>query len=193
MISLPLGPESIRLTWVRNRRPTRSPFTARAQTQIAENEWWEGALVLPPLTDAEAAEWRAWLLKLKGRSGTFEIPRYKGNRGSESGTPEVAGDDQRGRSLQTTGWNSSAAGVFVAGDYFGLDGHLYMVTSDVDADSSGNATIRIWPRLREPPLSGTLLTLENPTMPARLTRDVNPYEIQPALFHRITLEFRESL
>jgi len=192
MMDLPLGPEEVSLTFNRNVRRSRSPFTGRSQTQKPLNEWWEGELRIAPLQDAEAAQWRAFVIRV-GITEAFRLGPYRENRGSLSGTPEVSGANQKGRKLLTSGWNSSAEGVLLPGDHIEVDEYLYMVTAVADADSSGVAEIRLWPRLRTRPQGGAPITVDNPRGRFRLAERENPWEIRPGRFTDIRLSIREAL
>jgi hypothetical protein len=61
----------------------------------------------------------------------------------------------------TTGWTPSITGQLLAGDYLQIGFHLHQVCEAVNSDSSGNATISIYPSLRDAPASLTAITLVN--------------------------------
>ena len=78
------------------------------------------------------------------------------------------------------GFTPNAQRVLAAGDLIQASpGRVHMVIDDVAADASGNAGIRVEPRLREPVVAGPLVTSncrvrmrlisddagKNPTMP----------------------------
>jgi hypothetical protein len=82
--------------------------------------------------------------------------------GSLAGTPLVKGGAQTGSSITTDGWTASSTGVLKKGDIITLagtnhvnpanqrsDGQLamFVVTADVNADGSGEATIPIFPAI----------------------------------------------
>lgn len=155
-ISYPLtfptsGVKSIQITQVNGTASYVNPFTGEAQYQTYTKQFWMASLSLVTLNRAGAAEWQAFLAKLQGRKGTFLMgdPDASTPRGTPAGTPLVKGASQTGNSLITDGWTPSAANVLLAGDYIQIDSHLYMVLSDVTADGSGDATLDIWPRLRD--------------------------------------------
>jgi hypothetical protein len=88
-------------------------------------------------------------------------------RGTATGTPLTNGADQSGSELVTDGWTGSVTGILKEGDIITLGsssadytysvnpGNLltnegvaqFVVTADVDSDSSGNATIPIYPSI----------------------------------------------
>lgn len=192
--ALPFAPEEVRLEFNRNTRATRSPFTGRTQQQRALNEWWVGEIRLANLTDTEAAQWRAWLLSLKGRTGTFRMGPYRKNQGSPSADdPTVDGSGQTGRRLRTVGWTPNSEGNLLPGDHLEVDQYLYLVTAPVDADSSGVADVAIWPRLRTQPADGAPVIIDNPRGTFRRDDAESPWDIRPGRFTSFRIGFVEAL
>ncbi len=111
-----------------------------------------------------------------------------------SGNPSVAAGAARGAlSLQTQGWrpNTTAVG---AGDYFGINGLLYMATTAVTASGTGTATIAIGPPLRAAAAVSEALVLSMPSVAMRLVSDdeaINP--TRPGRFTAITIRLEEAL
>jgi hypothetical protein len=111
-----------------------------------------------------------------------------------SGNPSLAVGAARGAlAIQTQGWwpNTTAVG---AGDYFGLNGRLYMATEAVTASGTGTATIPIAPPLRAAAAVSELLVLSQPTVAMRLVSDdeaVNP--TRPGRFTSMTIRLEEAL
>ncbi|HET9087133.1 MAG TPA: hypothetical protein VFN53_06410 [Acidobacteriaceae bacterium] len=74
--------------------------------------------------------------------------------------------------LYTTGWGASANGLLLPGDYITIPSapvnpgdetisRLYRITQPVNSDASGNATISIWPQIRETPAAAVAITTSN--------------------------------
>lgn len=137
----------------------RSPYTLTAQLQEHQGQMWIADVTLPPMARATAEAWRAWLLALNGPYGTFLLgdPLATLPRGIATGTPLVNGASQTGKTLVTDGWGASVTGILKAGDYIQLSNRLYMVTQDASSDGSGNATLDIFPRLRESPADNSAI------------------------------------
>jgi hypothetical protein len=84
-------------------------------------------------------------------------------KGTATGTPLVNGAGQTGSSLVTDGWTSSITGILKVGDVFTIAGvnainpvsrqstgalqQFTVMTSDVNSDGSGNATVTISPAI----------------------------------------------
>jgi hypothetical protein len=49
----------------------RSPFTYASQAQASAGQMWQADVTLPPMTRADAEQWVAWLVSLRGSFGTF--------------------------------------------------------------------------------------------------------------------------
>jgi len=115
----------------------------------------------------ETAEpWIAFLLALQGPKGTFYLrdPLSPEPRGVATGTPLIMGSNQTGNVIVTDGWTASTTGILKLGDKIQMGSRLYSVmgTSDVDSNGSGEATIDIWPRLRESPADNeNIITVES--------------------------------
>ena len=114
---------------------------------------WRFTLEYPPMQRAEFAPLWAFLISQKGKFEEFgfTLPNHTplGNL-SKSGTyVQVKTALSSGRSLETKGWTADTNGVLKAGDFFSFENtdKTYMVTSDVNADSSGEATINFEPSL----------------------------------------------
>jgi hypothetical protein len=83
-------------------------------------------------------------------------------------------------SLATNGWAVSQTGVLLPGDKFQVGYRLYRVCEAVNSDESGNATIQVWPSLRETPDNGTPLILVNPVGLFRLASNRRAIHWSPA-------------
>lgn len=136
----------------------RSPYTAQRQGYNWKQGWWEWSVNYPPMVEDYAQNWVAFLLQLVGSTNVFQIgdPRKTAPRGSGAGAPYVFGDNpSQTYFLGSAGWTPNAAGVLLPGDYLQVGYRLYRATAQVDADSLGEATIPIWPPIREIPNGGS--------------------------------------
>ena len=170
-----------------------SPFTLARQVYKWPGERWEAEVTLPPLTQAQAAQWKAWLVALEGVRGTFKLgsPDSKDPQGVATGTPVVNGGSQTGNSLVTDGWTTGQTGIMKAGDMIELNNNLYMVTEDVNSDGSGNATLSVWPALRFSPSDNATITVGDGTNPPEGTfkLDANTIAWQENVHGYVQLSF----
>lgn len=143
---------------------SRSPFTFATQVQKFAGQLWLAEITLPPMTRSDgAADWIAFLLKLNGQEGTFLLGDNTATtpRGTATGSPLVNGASQTGQSLITDGWTNSVTNILKAGDYISIGQRMYMVLNNVNSNGSGQATLDIWPALRESPGDNDVITTAN--------------------------------
>ena len=129
---------------------TESPFTNQEQVYEHEGAQWKATFTLPPMKKESAAIWLAFLMSLRGRRGTFKIGDQdrKTIQGVATGTILVNGASQTGNAINLDGFANSTNNVFKAGDYIQINSYLYMISADVNSNSSGEATVYVEPSLR---------------------------------------------
>ena len=177
---------------------TRSIFTASSQVQEHQGQMWRIEVSLRPMKREVAEQWIAWALALAGRSGTFLMydPAAPSPRGSLGGTPLVNGAGQSGKVLVTDGWTPSTSGLLLAGDYIQLGSgeqtRLYKVMQDVASDGGGNASIDIWPRLREAPADNEALITTKAKGAFRMTSDTTQWNVNVAQFYGFGFSAEEA-
>ncbi|MFZ9264955.1 MAG: hypothetical protein ACO222_07310 [Polynucleobacter sp.] len=176
-----------------------SPFTAKQQVYKYTGQYWEAEITLPPMKRSEAEYWISFLLKLNGSYGTFLLgdPNGATARGVATGTPLVNGASQTGNELVTDGWTTSTTGILKAGDYIqlgtGSSAKLHKVLDDVDSDSSGNATITIWPDLRSAPSDNAAIVVSGAKGVFRLSTNQSDWDVNEASIYGMTFPAREAL
>jgi hypothetical protein len=178
---------------------SRSPFTAKQQVYRYTGQFWEAEISLPPMKRADAEYWISFLLKLNGPYGTFLLgdPNGATARGVATGTPLVKGANQTGSSLITDGWTTSTTGILKAGDYIQIGGgaaaKLHKVLDDVNSDSSGNATLTIWPDLRSSPSDNAPIVVSGAKGLFRLSTSQQDWDVNEASIYGMTFPAREAL
>jgi len=178
---------------------SQSPFTAAQQVYKYSGQYWEADISLPPMKREVAEYWISFLLKLNGSYGTFLLgdPIGATARGVATGTPLVKGGSQTGNELLTDGWTTSTTGILKAGDYIqlgsGSSAKLHKVLDDVNSDSSGNATLTLFPDLRTSPSDNSAIVVSSPKGVFRLTSTQTMWDINEASIYGITFGAREAL
>lgn len=176
-----------------------SPFTGQQQVYAHQGQIWRADVTLRALDEALADEWIGWLLSLNGMAGTFLMgdPTRRKPRGSGSGTPVVNGGSQTGQTLNVRGWTPSATNVLRRGDLVqigsGAAARLHRVLADVSANGSGNATLDLWPRLRETPSDGAALTLRDAVGVFRLADNRMGWSVAVGRIRRLSFSAMEAL
>lgn len=174
---------------------SQSPFTAVQQVYKYTGQYWEADISLPPMKRAVAEYWISFLLKLNGSYGTFLLgdPNGATPRGVATGTPLVNGANQTGSDLITDGWTTSTTGILKAGDYIQIGNYLHKVLDDVNSDSSGNATLTLFPDLRTSPADNATITVNSAKGLFRLSSGQTSWDINEASIYGITFAAREAL
>jgi hypothetical protein len=179
---------------------SKSPFTLQQQTYQWPGEAWMLDVALPPMKIDQAQAWVAFLVSLRGQLGTF----YAGDeallapRGIATGTPLVNGaQNSMSMTLVTKGWTVSVTGILKAGDYIqlgtGVQQRLYKVLTDANSDSSGNATLDIFPRLREGVSDNQPISLTSCQGTFRLPTNDRMWSVDEALIYGIDFKAEEAL
>jgi hypothetical protein len=177
----------------------RSPFTFAGQTFAYPGQMWTADLTLPPMKRADAEEWVAWLISLRGQLGTFLLgdPIGATARGAATGTPLVNGASQTGGSLVIDGAATSVTGWLKAGDYIqlgsGSSSRLHKVLTDANSDGSGNVTLDIWPHIRIAPADNAAVTVSNAKGLFRLSSNEQGFSINESAIYGMTFGAMEAV
>ena len=175
-----------------------SPFTKQEQVFQHEGEQWKATFTLPPMKKEKAAVWLAFLMSLRGRRGTFKIGDQdrKTIQGTATGTVLVNGASQTGNAINLDGFTASRANVFLAGDYIQINSYLYMVSANVTANGSGQATVYVEPELRtgiEPINDNTTVIYTNTTTLMRLDTNFTNWSTDKVSVYGISFSCSEAL
>lgn len=203
ILSLPSTPNvrSVRFGLQANTQVFQSPLSRATQTQELPGSLWGGTFTYPPMTRAQAGEWLAFLLRLRGQSGRFYggDVTYSSPRGVATGTPLVDGASQTGSTLNTKGWSTTVTGILLAGDYIAYDvssglRQLHMVVTDADSDGSGDSALTIEPPIRESPADSASIIIASPTCVMRLISDDQAaWDIDTAKHHGLAFSAVEEV
>ena len=177
----------------------RSPFTFAGQTFAYPGQMWTADLTLPPMKRADAEQWNAWLLSLRGQLGTFLMgdPMGATARGVATGTPLVNGGSQTGGTLVIDGATNSTSSWLKAGDYIQLGSNgssrLHKVLADANSDGSGNVTLDIWPHIRVAPADNATVTVSNAKGLFRLSSNEQAFSINESAIYGMTFGAMEAV
>jgi len=144
-----------------------SPFVpSRNQTFAWPGaDGWSLSFTLPKMNRWVASPWRGFMAELRGIGNVFQIgdPFCATPLGAAEGAPicNTTGTNNltSATSLVTSGWTPNVFGQLLAGDYLQIGYKLHVVCEAVNSDAGGNATIAIWPSLRESPPNLTAINL----------------------------------
>lgn len=179
-----------------------SPFSYKQQVYRHPGQRWEAELTVPPLRRESAEEWLSFLMRLRGRFGTFLLgdplgATPRGSAATAPGTPLVNGADQTGDELVIDGIPTSGDDYLKAGDYIqlgsGATARLYKVLEDVAIDGSGGATLNIWPALRSSPADDATVTVSNAKGVFRLASNETDWDANQLGIYGTTFAANEAL
>lgn len=205
MITYPLAlPSHTRLRAIELRATnavaySRSPFTFAGQAFAYPGQMWQADVTLPPMKRADAEQWVAWLVSLRGQLGTFLMgdPIGETARGVATGTPLVNGANQTGGSLIIDGATNSVTGWLKAGDYIQLGSNgasrLHKVLADANSNGSGGVTLDIWPHIRTAPADNAAVTVSNTVGCWRLASNESSWSVNEASIYGISFTAMEAV
>ena len=178
---------------------TQSPFTYAQQAVAHSGQRWECDVSLPAMNRADAEQWVAFLVSLRGQLGTFTLgdPVGASPRGSAGGTPLVNGASQTGGTLAIDGCTASQTGWLKAGDYIqlgtGASATLHKVLADADSNSSGEVSLDIWPYIRTAPNDNATVVVTNTVGRFRLASNEQNWNIRETSVYGITFGGVEAI
>jgi hypothetical protein len=177
----------------------RSPFTYASQAQASAGQMWQADVSLPPMIRADAEQWVAWLVSLRGSFGTFTMgdPIGATPRGAIGGTPLVNGASQVGEDLAIDGCTANVTGWLRAGDYVQLgaasSATLHKVLADVNTNASGQATLLLWPHIRTAPANNATVVVTNTVGRWRLASNESSWSVNEASIYGISFSCMEAI
>jgi hypothetical protein len=178
---------------------SRSPFTFAGQAFAYAGQMWQADVTLPPMKRADAEQWVAWLVSLRGSLGTFLLgdPLGATARGVATGTPLIKGGSQTGGTINIDGATSGVTGWLKAGDYVqigsGGTARLHKVLQDANSDGSGNVTLELWPHVRTAPADNAAVTVSSAKGLFRLASNEQAWSINEASIYGITFSAMEAV
>lgn len=182
-----IGFESIELRAVNAVATSQSPFTYKQQVVSFGGQRWEASVAIPSVHRDKAAEWVAFLLALKGPTGTFLLgdPDYATPRGTVSSCVLTGNAGDETVSVVMTG-------SLKAGDYIQLGSGSTARLHRVLIDQTGSGTLEIWPALRSTYSSQTVV-FNNPKGLFRLMNNVSSWSINNASSYGISFDAVEVI
>lgn len=198
-----LGPQDCSLTMLNAIAETISPFTMGQQEQQWPGQMFLLELTLPPMPRSQAEPWLAFLGGLFGKFGTFLMGDYNAlsPQGSVPGSPVVNGSNPNGLNvLNTRGWTASQSGILLAGDYIqvtasgsGMPQRIYKNLATANSDGSGDATLQIFPNIRESLVDGISIVTANCAGTFRLQDNATAWKEDRNKLYTISFKAREAI
>lgn len=184
-------PSSVSWRLVSNTQRFTSKFNQATQTVRFPGSLWRASMTFSKLDDYEARAVESIIVTLDGGAGRIWMGDYGRWGRPEQGTPVVAGVNQTGFSLNTSGWTPNTI-VALRGDYFQIGNEMKLLTTDVVSTAAGLAVLNFGPMLRTSPANGTAINLRNPRAKFMLEEDENGPDRAPAFSNDFSLSFVEA-
>lgn len=188
--------ENFKYTMRRASATLRSPYDGSSETlQSAFKVWFfEGSLV--PLDKDDAGPIRSFLIQLDGKANRTKLllPDATESSTGYTGTGVTSGALSGGEaSVATGGWTPGAA-VAMEGDPVNIGDELKILTSNVVADGSGNATLTFGPTMRGALSSGAVVRVsDNYLWAVSDDDDIASWNITAPVEHGIAMKFVEDV
>ena len=182
-----IGFERIEIKAVNSVATSQSPFTYKQQVISHGGQRWEASVTIPTVRRDLAAEWKAFLVSLKGQTGTFLLsdPDYSSPRGTVSSCTLTGNAGDESVSVVMTG-------TLLAGDYIQLGSGSTAKLHQVLQDQDGDGTLEIWPALRSDYSSATVTT-DSPKGVFRLKENMSSWNINNSSAYSISFEAVEAI
>lgn len=182
-----IGMESIELRAVNAVALSSSPFTFQQQVHANQGQRWEASINLPSTLKDKMAPWKAFLISLKGQTGTFLLgdPDYDSPQGTATSATITGSVGDESVTVAMTG-------TLLAGDYIQLGSGSAARLHTVLQDQSGNGTLEIWPKLRAAH-SLTAAVLTSPKGNFRLASNITSWSISNSSTYGISFDCVEVI
>jgi len=172
--------------------------SGRVQTRQIDGQKFTITLDYAPMTRANFAPIKAFLMKQRSRLNTFTVipPVVSNAQGVATGTISVDGAISAGATTCTIdGMTVSTTGILKAGDYFRFTGQekVYMAVEDLDADGTGSGTLTFEPPLRSDVANDVALVYDNVDFTVRLKNDIQEYNIVTNDLYKYQIDLIENL
>lgn len=175
----------------------RSPFDGTLQTGASLGPRWHCSLSIRPLLEADAVEFEAYIMKLRGQANRALLPYFKRTapRGTIATTGvTVDGALAVGATQATLAWCGNTK-TLVTGDMMKLGDQLVMVVDGPYTSTSGGAmsNVKFEYPLREAVANGAGVTLNAPTLRYVLKNAEAGWETRAAVITEgFGLDFEEA-
>ena len=184
----------------KDNRPTllNQTLSGRKQVRQIGAQYFSFTVAMPPLQQEKAQEVFAFLQKQKGSFEDFTIQAPLNNLGAsklETDIQVVGAHVSADASIALDGFTASQTGALKAGDLIKFANHskVYMVQSDIDANSSGALTVLISPNLVTALTDNVAVIVNKPQFTVYLESNEIMYSTDSSGFYNISFDVREVI
>lgn len=180
------------MTWgiVNNSRAFTSTLSNAQQIVGYPGAYWQCTLTFGLLTRAQERELSAFLGRLDGMFGTFNLPAFTRRRTASVGSLTVVTGNAQARNMLIAGATPNTA-IFSAGDYITIAGEMFEVTDPASSNAQGVVTVLLNKRIRKALTAGATVEYLNPYSEMRMTSDTWSMAVRPVISNG-SYQFREA-
>lgn len=180
------------MTWgiVNNSRSFTSTLSNAQQIAGYPGAYWQCTLTFGLLTRLQERELSAFLGRLDGMFGTFNLPAFTRTRSDNIGALAVVTGNAQARNMLVSGATPGAP-IFKMGDYITVAGEMFEVTDAVSSNASGQAVVPLNKRIRKTLTPGAAIEYRNPYSEMRMTSDTWSMAVRPVISSG-NYQFREA-
>lgn len=167
---------------------SRSPFTFSQQVYTYAGQMWSASVSIPPVRKDLAEPWVAFLLALRGQSGTFLL--------GDPNNTSIRGTATSATATGTAGSSSitvAMTGTLLAGDYIQLGQGASATLHKVTVDRVASGTLEIWPAIRRDISVSENVVLSNAKGVFRLSGNQQNWSIGTNSAYGIQFECTEAI
>jgi hypothetical protein len=184
----------------KDNRPTliNQTLSGRKQVRQIGSQYFSFTVAMPPLQQEKSQEIFAFLQKQKGSFEDFTIVAPLDNLGagkSETDIQVVGSHVSGDASIVLDGFTANQTGALKSGDLIKFANHskVYMVQTDIDANSSGQLTVLISPNLVTTLADNEAVTVNKPSFTVYLESNEIMYSTDASGFYSISFDVREVI
>jgi|TARA_R110000737_G_scaffold12000_1_gene27944 hypothetical protein len=191
---------NFRSTQFKDNRPTLLNQTLSGKKSVRQigGQYFSFTVQMPPMKQENAQAYFAFLQKQKGSFEDFTIAAPLNNLGAgrlETDIQVVGSHTAADASIALDGFTASQTGALKAGDLIKFANHskVYMVQSDIDANSSGALTVLISPNLVTALTDNVAVIVNKPQFTVYLESNEIMYSTDSSGFYNISFDVREVI
>ncbi|MNJ25712.1 hypothetical protein D3C77_201660 [compost metagenome] len=180
------------MTWgvVYNNRAFTSSLSNAQQIVGYPGAYWQCQLTFSALSREEERVLTAFIGRLQGMFGTFNLPAFTRTRSDSIGAPVVVTANAQASFMRLGGVTPSKK-VFSMGDYITISGEMFEVVDDATSAANGQVVVNLNKRIRKTIAAGAAVEYKAPYAEMRRTSDTHALTVRPVVANG-ALEFREA-
>ena len=173
-------------------------LSGKKSARLVGGQYFSFTVQMPPMTQENGQAYFAFLQKQKGSFEDFTIAAPLDNLGAAKSETDILANGAQAigdSSIALDGFTANQSGALKAGDLIKFTGHtkVYMVRSDIDANSSGQLTVLISPSLVTAIANNSAVVVNKPQFTVYLSSGEIIYSTDSSGFYSISFDVRESI